>query len=157
MRRSDREITSYNDILKIIGECKVLRLALCDNGLPYIVPLNFGYEKSGGGFTFYFHSAHEGKKLDIIKKSPSAAFEMDCSNLLTAENTDNPCTYGYNYRSIVGGGNAEIVTDTDEKKYALKLIMLHQTGKNFDFTDAQAKSVTIIKLTVKHLSAKARQ
>ena len=50
MRRSDREITDEQELLQVISECDVCRLALNDEEVPYILPLNFGEEVSGGGF-----------------------------------------------------------------------------------------------------------
>ena len=55
MRRHDREITDSREILSIVNECKVIRLAMLDEqGLPYIIPLNFvsgavGGDGGGGG------------------------------------------------------------------------------------------------------------
>ena len=48
MRRSDREITDEQELLQVISECDVCRLALNDEEVPYILPLNFGEEVSGG-------------------------------------------------------------------------------------------------------------
>ena len=78
MRRSDREITDLGEILSIINDCKVIHLAMVDDGEPYLLPLNFGYACEGGAFSFFCHSAREGRKLDILRKNPIVAFEMDC-------------------------------------------------------------------------------
>ena len=78
MRRSDREITDLGEILSIINDCKVIHLAMVDDGEPYLLPLNFGYACEGGAFSFFCHSAREGRKLDILRKNPTVAFEMDC-------------------------------------------------------------------------------
>lgn len=48
MRRKDREITDICAILELVSECKVCRLAMTDGGVPYIVPLNYGYEYADG-------------------------------------------------------------------------------------------------------------
>ena len=48
MRRKDREITHIHTILDLVSECKVCRLAMTDGGVPYIVPLNYGYEDAAG-------------------------------------------------------------------------------------------------------------
>ena len=49
MRRHDREITDSREILSIVNECKVICLAMLDEqGLPYIIPLNFGYRFADG-------------------------------------------------------------------------------------------------------------
>ena len=47
MRRKDREITDFDEIVSIIKRCDVCRLALNDEEFPYIVPLNFGLEVRG--------------------------------------------------------------------------------------------------------------
>ncbi len=43
MRRKEREITEQAKINEIIQNCDCLRLALADEGAPYIVPVSFGY------------------------------------------------------------------------------------------------------------------
>ena len=57
MRRQDREITEFGKLMEIINRCDVCRLALNDDGYPYILPLNFGTEVHDGKLTLYFHSA----------------------------------------------------------------------------------------------------
>ena len=42
MRRKDREITDFDEMMKIIAKCDTCRLALFDDEFPYIIPLNFG-------------------------------------------------------------------------------------------------------------------
>lgn len=76
MRRSDREITDLGEILSIINDCKVIHLAMVDDGVPYLLPLNFGYVCESGAFSFFCHSAREGRKLDTLRKNPTVAFEM---------------------------------------------------------------------------------
>ena len=44
MTRREREVTDINDILQIINETKILHLGLSDEGWPYVVPMNYGYE-----------------------------------------------------------------------------------------------------------------
>lgn len=81
MRRKDREITDFNEIIEIIRKCDVCRIALKDDdGYPYIVPLNFGLDVQEEQVYLYFHAAMEGKKLDLIAKDNRATFEMDCDH-----------------------------------------------------------------------------
>ena len=90
MRRNDREITDSREILSIVNECKVIRLAMLDEqGLPYIIPLNFGYRFADGVFTFYCHSAREGRKLELLRRDPRVSFEMDCRGEL--QSADHAC------------------------------------------------------------------
>ena len=42
MRRSDREIKDFDEIVKVLERCDAVRLAFNDGDIPYIVPLSFG-------------------------------------------------------------------------------------------------------------------
>ena len=44
MRRKDREVTDIKDIKNIIDRCDICRIALNNDGYPYILPLNFGVD-----------------------------------------------------------------------------------------------------------------
>ena len=43
MRRKDREVKSFDEIIDILSRSKVLHLALISEGKPYSVQLKFGY------------------------------------------------------------------------------------------------------------------
>jgi nitroimidazol reductase NimA-like FMN-containing flavoprotein (pyridoxamine 5'-phosphate oxidase superfamily) len=153
MRRSDREITDPAEIIKVIEKCDVCRLALSDNNAPYIIPMNYGYEYDNKKLTLYFHSAKEGKKLEIISKNPVACFEMDCSHrLIEAEEANH---YTMEYESVIGNGKITVCLNKDEKIKALRRLM-KQYAKNreFDFPDAVIDSVTVFKLEVSDFTGK---
>lgn len=57
MRRTDREIKEFNEIIEVIKKCDVCRLALHDEEYPYIVPLNFGMQLENGKVVLYFNEA----------------------------------------------------------------------------------------------------
>lgn len=144
MRRKDREVTDIEQLLEIIDCCKVCRIAMQDKDGLYIVPLNFGFEYKAETLTLYFHSAKEGRKINAIVEDGSVCFEMDCEHRLIE--ADEACDYTYSFKSIIGNGCATMVDDSDEKKKALSLIMLHQTGKEFQFNDKMIESVGIFKV-----------
>ena len=77
MRRKDREITDPEKIRAVIGECAVCRLGLADGKRVYVVPVNFGHVEEAGRHVLYFHGAKEGRKMDLIRQTGYAAFEMD--------------------------------------------------------------------------------
>ena len=79
MRRKDKEVTDRNGIKEIICECKTCHVAMVDGYMPYVVPLSFGYKFiDDGALELYFHSAFEGKKIDILKRNNKVCFEMSC-------------------------------------------------------------------------------
>lgn len=153
MRRSDREIRDIAEIINIIETCDVCRLALLDGHVPYIVPLNFGYEFTDNTLILYFHSANEGKKLDLIAKNPLACFEMDCSHKLIE--AEEACGYTMEYESVIGRGRVSICSEKSEKIRALGLLMKqYAPGKAFHFPDHALEAVTVFKLVVSELSGK---
>ena len=154
MRRSDREITDLGEILSIINDCKVIHLAMVDDGEPYLLPLNFGYACEGGAFSFFCHSAREGRKLDILRKNPTVAFEMDCRGEL--QSADHDCGYGYYYASVIGSGTAELIEGA-EKLDARSALMRHMAGREDTFTEEQARGVAVLAIRVRSLSAKAKK
>ena len=88
MRRNDREITDLNEIISIINDCKVIHLAMVDDGEPYLLPLNFGYSCESGAFSFFCHSAREGRKLDILRKIRSLPLKWTAA--VHSTNTTQP-------------------------------------------------------------------
>ena len=154
MRRHDREITEITEILSIIDHCKVIRIAMIDDSRPYLVPLNFGYSYEDGEFTFFCHGALEGRKIDVLRRNPTAFFEMDCNHELVSDAL--ACGHSYRYSSIMGNATARFL-EGDEKLSALGAIMRHQTGRDFEITAEQAQSVAVFALKAADLSAKARK
>jgi len=156
MRRQDREITDIGEKINVIKKCKVCRIGLSENNVPYIVPLNYGYSFENGVLTLFFHSALEGKKLDILKNNNNACFEIDCDTKLVE--AENACNYGYAFKSIIGYGKVVILENTDEKIHGLTMIMKHQTDKEtvYEFTHEQVKNICVYKMLVESFTGKQR-
>jgi len=151
MCRNDREIKDRKDIDGIIKRCRVCRLAMCDEGQPYVVPLNFGYD----GRFLYFHAAPEGRKIDIIKRNNRVGFEFDILNdIITAQQA---CDWGAKYESVIGSGKAEIVDDLKAKKEALEWIMRQYGSGNWDFPEEILKKTLILRVSIFEISGKVRE
>lgn len=149
MRRKDKEIFDIKEIEEIINRAQICRLALTENDIPYIVPMNYGYKDK----CLYFHSANEGKKIDMIRKNPKVCFEMDIDEELV--NKENPCKWGMKFLSVIGFGTAEIINDFESKKKALKIIINHYSKESHYEFDSQAiNRVTIIKLSIEEITGK---
>jgi len=151
MRRKDREITDFSEIIKVMEKCDVCRLALNDGGYPYIVPLNFGMAVEGEKITLYFHGAGEGKKYDLMRQDNRAGFEMDCSHKLVTDTKGCGCTM--KYESVVGAGRIEIVPE-EEKYKALGALMGQYHEEGFSFPEEAADRTAAMKLIVESVSGK---
>ncbi len=148
MRRSEQEITSKAAIEAIIQEAEFCRLGLLDGAQPYIVPLNFGYCDN----VLYFHSALEGKKIDLIQRSPKVCFELDVkTKIIEAEKA---CSWSLAYQSVIGFGKAYLVDDLDEKRKAFAIIMSHYSEKDFQISDKAINGTAIIKVEIDEMTGK---
>ena len=174
MRRKDREVLGDENIAKIIEQCTTCHVAMADDanaGMPYVIPMSFGYSLMDGVLELYFHCAHVGKKLDCIRKNPNVAFSMCVENRIEIHE-DVYCKSGRFYASVVGQGKAEIVEDSAEKCRGLSLLMerqaagaahgsssaqlMHAAPHKFEFTPAQAAAVTVFKITSTNFTGKAK-
>ena len=120
MRRADREITDFDELIAVMRGCDVCRLALHDEPYPYILPLNFGLEADGGTVRLYFHGADTGTKYDLIARNPNASFEMDRGHELILDDEHGNCTM--TYESVIGQGRITVVPDSG-KEHALRVLM----------------------------------
>jgi len=151
MRKKEREIKDRKIIDDIIRRCQVCHLAMCDDGQPYVVPLNFGYD----GRFLYFHAALEGKKIDVIRKNNRVGFEFDILHDITV--AERACNWGVKYESVMGSGTVEIIENLDAKKEALECIM-SQYGKGaWDFPEEILQKTLILRLRILEISGKARK
>lgn len=154
MTRRELEVKDIQTIQEILDKSKIIHLGLVDDGMPYIVPMNYGYEMKGETPVIYLHGAAKGYKLDVMRKNPACCFEMECE--VVPFEGKLPCQYGNAYYSIIGRGKTVIVDDVEEKIHALKLLMKTQTGKDFEFTDRLVSIVSVIRIDVSELTAKHR-
>lgn len=154
MRRKDREITDPAEMLSILQKCRVCRVAMADGPRPYVVPMSFGVEEKGGQFTFYLHSAQEGRKVEVMKNHPAVCVEADCE--YSPQEADAPCAYSCTFASVIGEGQAELLESHEEKAHGLSVLMRHQSGRDFTFTPAQTSSVAVIRVRLRQVSAKRK-
>jgi len=149
MRRKDKEIKDENTITSIIKRAAVCRIGLSENNVPYIVPLNFGYKDN----CLYFHSAREGKKIEMIRSNNTVCFEIDIDHEIVKE--ENACGWSMKYHSIIGFGKAFFVEGFEEKRKALDIIMEHYSGKSsFEYPEDAVNNAAIIKVKIESMTGK---
>lgn len=153
MRRKDRLLDSPTELDTIITECQVCRLALSGAEGPYIVALNYGW-RAGDKPSLYFHCATEGKKLDMVRTDPRAAFIID--RPLGLVTSDTSCGYGMRYESVAGHGIISIVKDPDEILLGLDLLMAHYGGKPGNYDPAVLSKTLVLKLDIIKMTGKRK-
>lgn len=148
MRRKDREVTDLEQIFEIVDHCSIANVGMIDQGRPYVVALNFGYERKGDMLILYFHSAYEGRKMNALKENPFVYFEMNCVNELIKGSKENPCAYSWRYDSVMGSGRVEFIEERKEKAYAFDRLIQHMGKENetFDYPEAMLKKTCVYRI-----------
>ena len=156
MTRRELEVTDQKEINRILDTCKYLHLGLVDEGMPYVVPLNYGFEyNTDGKLILWLHGATKGYKIDVIKKNPNCCFTMECN--VAPFPGKMACQYGMTYECVMGKGQIHLIDDVTERAHALNVIMKTQTGRDdFTFDERMVSIVSIMKIEVDELTAKKR-
>ena len=152
MRRKDRQVTDIGEICTLLDMCKTCYVGMADKGEPYVVPLSYGYTMEDGTLTLYFHSAREGRKMDIWRRERQVCFAISCEGPLHTAPT--PCGYGYAYFSVIGRGKVTFIQDAADKCHALEILFRHQTGQEAIFTVQQVEPVCVYKIICGDFTAK---
>lgn len=154
MKRRDLEVTDIQEIKYILDNSKYLHLGLVDDGMPYVVPMNYGYCFEEDKLIFYIHGGMEGRKLDVIRKNSKCCVEMECDAEMFEGRV--ACQYGYIYSSLMGFGNVRIIEEPKEKMKALTIMMKTLTGKDFEFNERLVSIVNVMKVECDYYTAKKR-
>ena len=54
MRRKEKEITNAEEIKDMLETCAVCRLGFSEGGVPYVIPINYGYTYAESVITVFF-------------------------------------------------------------------------------------------------------
>lgn len=160
MRRQDREITGFDNIMNVMRSCKVCHVAFFDNEYPYVVPMTFGLEiKDNNKINLYFHGAKEGKKHELMKKNNKVSFVMENTHGIVTGPQVGACECTMEFECVMGTGMMEYVSE--EEKLAALQTMLSQydvkEGPNYHFHHEVMPRIHVLRLRVNSLSAKKRE
>lgn len=159
MRRKDRESKNLDGVFGIVENCSVVHVGMVDEGKPYVVALNFGYDRVGDNLVLYLHSAYEGRKMDILKKNPDVYFQMHCGDEFFRGTKENPCSFGWRFNSVMGSGRVEFVEEEKEKNHALNRIIQHldKLPEIYSFPAAMFAKTCVCKIISSDISGKHRE
>ncbi|WP_340818403.1 pyridoxamine 5'-phosphate oxidase family protein [Methanolobus sp. WCC4] len=149
MRRPEKQIRDDMMMETILNEAIICRISMCRDNVPYVVPMNFAYHDNA----LYLHAAKAGKKMDLINENPHICFEMEYRAEVTPAPTS--CGWSMKYYSIIGHGNASIITDAEDKVKALDLLMEKYAGemKN-SYPDEVLGKVAVIRVDITEMTGK---
>lgn len=130
MRRASREMDAAF-ALEVLDKAPFVTVSMTrPDGTPYGLPLSLSRTDDK---TFYFHCAQEGEKLDCIAHHPTVFLSAVSLCAPTVGPKDGSFTL--QYKSATAIGNAELVTDREEKIAAMRAICMRFLPRHMDAFD----------------------
>lgn len=152
MRKSQREIKDFGEIVGLLGKCDTLRLGINGDDFPYVVPLSFGYEAVNGKLFIYFHCAKEGKKVNLLKADNRVCAEADILN--SYAETGSGVTA--DYASVIAFGRADEVFGEEAVK-GIELLLEHCKIKGYSARECVKMGITAVyRISVESITGKKR-
>lgn len=147
---------SYDRALidSILDEALVCHVGLCDEGQPYVLPMNYARM----GDAIYLHGSVASRLLQALRGgAPACATVTLLDGLVLARSAFH---HSMNYRSVVILGVAREVAAADEKRAALTAIVEHVLpGRSAAVrapSAAELASTLVLSLPLTEASAKVR-
>jgi len=162
VRRKEFEISDAKEIQELLDSCEYGVLSLVDlNNKPYSVPISFFYYENN----IYFHSATNGKKVDIIKENPYACFvAVKPYSFLPSyfKNEKVACFAGQAYASVYFEGKINEINNNAKKcEYLNNLMKKYQPEGGYDPIEYEnvnyaktIENVVLFQLKTSYVSAK---
>jgi len=111
----EKMFTDRAELLEIIAGQRLMTLAMVNDGQPYLVTMNYGFDAACD--CFYFHGATAGKKIEIMTANPDVWGQViEDRGYVTGK-----CDHAY--RSVHFAGRVAFLEDEDEKREALTLMI----------------------------------
>ena len=152
LRRKDRALneTDARQILQS-GEYGVLSLQAPEGG-GYGVPMNYVWD---GADSLYLHCAGEGFKLCCLQAQPKASF------VIIRHHNILPEKFSTAYESVILQGECNIVTDDEEKRAALMLLIRKltpgETARGAAYIDRALAITTVLRFSINSFCGKAHR
>lgn len=151
MRLKKRECNEEAFFDEVFAAAEDMALAMNTGDFPYVVPLNFAQEKTGGARRIYIHCAREGRKLDLLRADDRVAFMLHAGVEIDREHSTTI------YNCLCGTGRAVLVEDPAEKGRALDAIATRYHARcHVPARPEDISRVAILRIDVESLSGKRR-
>ena len=143
-------IQKREELEEVIRSCKTCYVAMCLNGQPYVLPMNFGFV---GDFVI-LHSAMHGRMWETLQQNPKVSINWTLGEEITWQDVQVGCSYRVKSASVVVEGDAEIIDDYNEKYQCMLKTMAQYSNKPFKFNPPSIRNVGVIKVHIRNISGR---
>ncbi len=143
-------IDNKDEIARIIQACKTCYVAMSLQNVPYVLPLNFGYD----GTYVILHSAQSGRMWETLKQNPKVCINWTLGDEIVSQNEEVACSYRVKSKTVIAEGVAEFINDCDEKIKCLDLMMSQYSNKKFKYSEPSVINVGVIRVKINNIKGK---
>jgi nitroimidazol reductase NimA-like FMN-containing flavoprotein (pyridoxamine 5'-phosphate oxidase superfamily) len=122
IRYNKRAMQEDERLVSLLETTLVGHVGVIAEGEPYIVPMNYAYDRENGGplGRVIIHGADQGRLLHAITTNPKVCFEID--TFLETIPHAVLCEYDTAYTSVICFGYARLLTALEERTIALRVL-----------------------------------
>jgi len=148
MRRKEREITDPAELESILQTGNLMRIALVDGDMPFLVPVHYAFH----GQAIYFHSAQAGTKMEILTRNNHVCFEVSLDHGVIE--SESACDFEARHRTVIGIGQAFPVEEEAEKISALDSIVAKFTTRHLDYPKEILAKTAVTRIDIASMKGK---
>jgi nitroimidazol reductase NimA-like FMN-containing flavoprotein (pyridoxamine 5'-phosphate oxidase superfamily) len=146
-------ITDTKQIEELILLCRQCFVGMIEeDGSPYVIPMNFGYQDG----EIVLHSDSHGKHINLLEKDNRVCITF-CTenNRILYQHKDVACSYSMESKSVLCKGKIDFIEDLAGKEKYIKIFMKHYSDKDFKFSTPAIRNVKIWVMKPEEITAKA--
>lgn len=150
MRRKERELKNDEAVEILKNNTYGVLSTVSENGYPYGVPISYTFFNN----SIYFHCAVTGHKLDNISNNDRVSF------CVVGHTEILPEEFSTKYESVIVFGRAVEVSEDEKDRALLEIVNKYsadyiEQGK--EYIQKGGKATKVIKISIEHISGKARR
>jgi uncharacterized protein len=153
-RRHDRGFYDHETVHRLLDAAALCHVSYVVDGLPYCTPTLFWRE----GTRLYWHGSSASRMLrNLSGGQPACLTVTHLDSLVLAR-----CGFNHSadYRSVMAFGQARLVTDPEEKRRALVMMVDRffpgRTAQLRASTEQEIKATSVVTMEIERASAKIR-
>ena len=153
-RRHDRGFYDHETVHRLLDAAALCHVAYVVDDLPYCTPTLFWRE----GTTLYWHGSSASRMLrNLSEGEPACLTVTHLDSLVLAR-----CGFNHSadYRSVMAFGRARLVSDPEEKRRALLMMVDRffpgRTAHLRPTTEQEIKATSVVSMQIERASAKIR-
>ena len=153
-RRPDRGAYDHATVHRLLDAAALCHVAYVVDGLPYCTPTLFWRE----GTRLYWHGSSASRMLRTLSDGQPACLTVTHFDSLVLAR----CGFNHSadYRSVMAFGTARLVTDREEKRRALVMMVDRffpgRTAQLRASTEQEIKATSVVAMAIERASAKIR-